>query len=307
MAQSSELRRFKIAPKMLFDVICRQAGSLSKAILEAVMNSVDAKATRCDITVTRDKVTITDDGQGFRSRKEVEDWFEVFGQPHEASEGKTFGTFRIGRGQGFAYGVNRWRTGRFAMTVDFKRDGDGYELRDGLKAVPGCTIEIELYEPLSLLQIDEVERSLDLWVRYAQIPVTVNGQTVSKSPATDGSWPDSTDDAYIRLDANKAGLSVYNLGVHVCELSNYVMGTGGVVVSKQQLQVNFARNDVQSSCPVWRRIRAVIDQKAGQRRNRHLRLLSLSSTACRFRESERPQSGLVDVRDLRIHSVEQGR
>ena len=40
----SETRRFKPHPQLLLDVIQRQAGTLGKAVLEAVMNAVDAKA-----------------------------------------------------------------------------------------------------------------------------------------------------------------------------------------------------------------------------------------------------------------------
>jgi hypothetical protein len=36
------------------------------------------------------KLTITDDGQGFRNKTEIVDWFETFGTPHEESEHKTF-------------------------------------------------------------------------------------------------------------------------------------------------------------------------------------------------------------------------
>ena len=110
-----ETRHFRIDHnKLLLDVIRRQAGSLTKAIMEGVMNAVDAGATRCDISVTADTVTITDDGKGFASKKEIQEWFEVFGAAHSEEEAKTFGTFRMGRGQMFAYGVNKWTLRRLA-------------------------------------------------------------------------------------------------------------------------------------------------------------------------------------------------
>ena len=124
----TETRRFKMHPKLLFDVIQRQAGSLAKAVLEGVMNSIDAKATKCRITLTNNELTISDDGTGIRTRKSIEDFFETFGQPHDESEGKVYGTFRMGRGQLFAYGKNRWRTGPFEMKIDIKNKGLDYEL-----------------------------------------------------------------------------------------------------------------------------------------------------------------------------------
>lgn len=53
MAKSqSETRRFGMAPELLLDVIKRQAGTPAKAVLELVMNAVDAGATRCEVTLT---------------------------------------------------------------------------------------------------------------------------------------------------------------------------------------------------------------------------------------------------------------
>ena len=123
-----ESRQIKTHPQLLLDVITRQAGTISKAMLEGVMNSVDAKATRCDITLTNTSLVIDDDGNGFRSRDEIVQFFETFGTPHTEAEGKVYGTFRMGRGQIFAFGSNVWRTGDFRMAVDIKRRGFDYDL-----------------------------------------------------------------------------------------------------------------------------------------------------------------------------------
>jgi len=147
VSATPELRRFKMHPKLLMDVIRRQAGTLGKAIVEGVQNSIDAQATGVDITTERGRVVISDDGGGFPSRDEIEKFFEVFGQPHDASERKVYGTFRMGRGQMFAFGRNQWRSGQFAMEVDIEKFGLDYQLHAGLEAAPGCRIEIALYEP----------------------------------------------------------------------------------------------------------------------------------------------------------------
>ena len=52
----SERRRFGMHQNLLYDVILRQAGTLQKAVLEGVMNGVDARATRIDIQITKDTV-----------------------------------------------------------------------------------------------------------------------------------------------------------------------------------------------------------------------------------------------------------
>lgn len=253
---STETRRFTMHPKLLFDVIQRQAGTLSKAILEGVMNAADASASAVHVTVTEHEVTIADDGHGFRSRAEVESFFEVFGQPHDVSEGKVYGTFRMGRGQLFSFGCNTWRTGAFQMEVDIKNRGLDYDLSQTAEPAPGCRVHVLLYDALIPSALAETQRDLELWCKYAPLTVTFNGTTITKD-RTAVKWTEETDDALIRVDRTSR-ISVYNLGIHVTDIPAHRYGCGGVVISKQQLRVNFARNDVQSDCPVWRRIAPVL-------------------------------------------------
>ena len=253
-----ETRCFTMHPKLLLDVVSRQAGTLSKAILEAVMNSIDAGATRCDITLKAGRVTVVDDGKGFRSRDEIEQFFEVFGQPHEASEGKRYGTFRMGRGQCFSFGRNLWRTGTFKMDVDIKERGLEYELLTHETAQPGCHIDIELYETLRPTAVIDMTRDFERLVRYAPIPVVLNGKALA-TPASSAKWPLETDEAFMKIDVGGVtGLKVYNLGIHVADLSSHTWGCSGTIVSKVQLKVNFARNDIMDDDPVWRKIAAVV-------------------------------------------------
>jgi hypothetical protein len=46
---STERRGLRMHPRLLWDVITRQSGTIGKAILEGVMNSIDAGATKCEI------------------------------------------------------------------------------------------------------------------------------------------------------------------------------------------------------------------------------------------------------------------
>jgi len=99
-ALSAERRQFKMHEALLYSVIQKQAGSLAKAGLEGTMNSVDAGATRVDITCDGTTVVIADDGRGFTSAREIEEFFETFGTPHAEGDAK-FGFFRMGRGHFF--------------------------------------------------------------------------------------------------------------------------------------------------------------------------------------------------------------
>jgi hypothetical protein len=241
------------------DVICRQAGTLSKAILELVMNAVDAKATEVEIALSTKEVAVVDNGTGFESRENIEKFFEVFGQPHEENERKTYGAFRIGRGQAMAFGHNLWRTGIWQMDVDIQERGLDYHLDDFPdQPVPGCQVAVALYEELLPGTLYSTIRDLELWCKYAPIKVILNKKRISVDIES-VKWDHVLPEAYVI--ANKStSLKVYNLGIHVKDVPEYAYGMAGVVVSRKQLKVNFARNDIQSDCPVWRKIRPKLEE-----------------------------------------------
>jgi hypothetical protein len=264
--QVAEKRVFRMHPKLLWDVITRQAGTLSKAGLELVMNSIDAGATRCDVTITPARVMVVDDGKGFLGREEIEKFFETFGQPHEEGDA-TYGRFRMGRGQAFAFGRSRFFSNDHLMDVDIKpqekavaSDGLNYQLTTLDKPVKGCRVEIDLYEKLLPSQVDAMARELAKFVKFAQIPVTVNGEVVNTLPK-DKKWSMETDEAFFDLK-DSGTLEVYSLGVLVRAYPASQFGAGGTVVSRKTLSLNFARNDILSSCPMFKNITATVRKTA---------------------------------------------
>lgn len=260
---------FTVDPAILHSIIKSQAGTLSKALLEGLMNSIDASASEFSITLTNDGFTVFDNGRGFQSREEIEKWFGRFGTPHVEGDA-IYGRFRMGRGQMMAFAVNTWRTGTFEMSVDIKNKGMGYGLKEKLRSVKGCRITGELYSKLTDSELGAVIKDFTALVQFAQVPVRLNGKVISKNPKA-VKWDLETDDAYIQIDREKEKpLKVYNLGVLVRDFPNWVYGCGGIVVSKMPLEVNFARNDIlTASCEVWKRtskfIKATNVKKVAQR------------------------------------------
>ena len=293
--QAVEQRKFQMHEKLLLDVILRQAGSVQKAVLEGVMNSIEAGASKVEVTLQPRSFSIVDDGKGFQSRDEIEKFFETFGQPHEASEGKVWAQFRMGRGQMFAFGRNLWRTGRFLMRVDIK-SRLGYDLYENDPAYNGCHIGVDLYSPLSDRDLYGIVSEVERFVKYVSVPVIVNGKQVNTPPNTKKWGPESSEDAYIRLNENGSRLEVYNLGVLVCDVNKHVHGVAGTIVSKKRLDVNFARNDVIRSCPVWKAIMKRVESSAPVQRVKNKRVLSEEE---RINVIERLCSGEMDVTDLR--------
>ena len=251
-----EKREFQAHRKLLQDVILRQAGTLYKAIAEAIMNSIDAKATTCKIILSNRSVKIIDDGIGIQSRQELVDHFETFGTPHSEEEQKQMGEFRMGRGQLFAYGVNTWTTGPFVLNVDVKTEF-AYTLQDNpTPNTSGTEIEILLYDTLTDWQLSSLRQSLESRCKYMPIEVLLDGALASK-PLDAYTWTHEDEYAYYRLHEKSGCLQVFSKGVFVRDISSYTHGFSGEVVTKQKLRLNFARNEIQDDCPIWQSISQV--------------------------------------------------
>jgi hypothetical protein len=243
---------FVAHPHILFSIMQSQAGTLAKALLEGIMNSIDAGASYVSIEITDAKFIVRDNGRGFQSKDEVLNWFGQFGTPHEEGDA-TYGKFRMGRGQLMAFAQNAWRTGPFLMEVDIKSKGLTYELSENLSVLKGCTITGQLYATMTPAEIDEVLTELKELAQFAQIPVKVNGKLLSK-PLDSIKWDAETEDGYFKLQRT-GNLLVYNLGVLVRSFDQYNFGCGGIIVTKTPLIVNFARNDILThQCTTWKRI-----------------------------------------------------
>lgn len=260
-------RTFRVDPSIIRTLIANQAGSLQKAIMEGVANSIDAGATRVDLTLGSEQVVVSDDGAGLTSEKDILSVFEVFGFNHSGLD-RTHGRFGVGRGQMFCYGVNEWRTNTFSMEVDIENKGLDYDLRSGLPGHTGMRISIRLYQPLDYNALAALEEEIANLVKYAEVPVYCNGRLVTRDPSA-MKWPLETQDAWMNL-RRTGDLAIYSQGLLVEKISNYRFGCGGEVVTKpgHAFKLNMARNDVlTASCPVWKRLspqwRRFGDEQAG--------------------------------------------
>lgn len=244
-------RSFTMDPNLLMHVIKRQAGSLAKAALEAVMNSIDAQCTECRIILDQETMCVTDDGHGFTTEEQIENYFERFGTPHEDGDA-TFGHFRLGRGQLFSFGRNVWVSGPYRMEVDIKRDGLDYTLTRQ-EPTPGCSIVVSLYDRLLPSLFEETRRQIKEYVRYSPTPVYLNDEKISIEPES-VDWDLETDEAWFQFK-DRGIFDIYNLGMFVTSHSSYNYGIGGVVVSKRAMQLNMARNQPDVTCETWQAIR----------------------------------------------------
>jgi len=263
-----EKRTFKSHANLLYDVVMRQAGTLEKSILEGIMNSIDKGANKVVIELTNEHYSITDNGEGIKTAQELEEFFQTFGTPHELDEDgfstdARFARFRIGRGQIFAFGANKWTTNQFQMIVDIKRRGledwDLLTYPDSLHQ--GCKVEVELYDTLSASDILEAKNRITQFCKYVEEEVILNEKQINTPPSS-LTWDDENELAYFKQSkSDYKGLEIYQQGVYVETIPPDTFGISGIIVTKAELKLNQARNQVMRSCNRWKKVQELLQEK----------------------------------------------
>lgn len=269
---------FESTQNHLRNTMTKQTGSIQKAFLESVMNSKDAGASYFHLNTHESETTIEDDGSGM-TEDEIQTYFRYFGFEGEDQSEKDFGKFRMGRGQMFNFGVNIWETGSKVIVVNIREEkttvpnffkfseddediiehndeevvldssGLGFHVFDAKNHTDGCVVRIKHYTDL-----EDVEETLVNFKELARfIPfvhnmeVKVNGAELDEELDFD----EETELAYYMADPESYSnyVKVYNQGAYVKE--ERLNKTPGIIVTKKDLDVNFARNDIFENCPVW--------------------------------------------------------
>lgn len=243
---------FELDPQIIHHIIYSQAGSIGKAIIELLMNSVDANATKVILSMSRTGFTCTDNGNGFASREDVIRYFGRFGTPHIEGDA-TYGRFRLGRGQIMAHAKTVWASHAWTMQVDTRTMGYSYVLTDSKEDVLGCTITGTWYEPLSDEEfMSSVQEIRDL-VRYTPIQVNLNDIVITRDPKAE-TWDFEDEFAYYRAKI-EGPVSIYNQGILVRHDSSHVWGAGGLIVTKKAIDLNVSRTEIlRKTCPIWKPI-----------------------------------------------------
>ncbi len=243
---------FELDPQIIHHIIYSQAGSIGKAVIELLMNSVDARATFVRLVMTKDGFQCSDDGTGFASREDVLRYFGRFGTPHEEGDA-TYGRFRLGRGQIMAHASTVWTSNQWKMTVDTRTMGYSYDLEDADAVTPGCQIIGQWYEPLTDAELMSAIQEVRDLVRYTPISVELNGRTITRDPKEE-KWDFEDEHAYYRVKEEGA-VSIYNQGVLVRHDSSHLWGAGGLIVSKKAVGLNVSRTEIlRKTCSVWKPI-----------------------------------------------------
>lgn len=277
MATKHATHPFEVSGDIIRHLIESQSGTLEKALLEAVTNAVDAKASIIRITFPdHETIVIEDDGIGFTSEEDVHRHFGIFGFAHDTADEtereRTFGQFGLGRGQLFAWATTRWESNHFALDVDIRARRFRYKLEEHDKRLfPGCRITARLYRALNHLARQRLCHTLKKWIRYAPIAAEID-ERAAKTGTDNEQWTTETDTFLFRAHPHTDhGVAVYNLGVYVTTYPHETLGTSGILVTKpgKRLALNLARNEVlQNHCTIWREAKSLLKNESERARRK---------------------------------------
>ena len=265
---------FGVHTSLIGDLIALQAGTLSKAVLELVMNALDAGASSIAVDVLRSGTVlrVRDDGRGFASEAEIREYFATFGFPHDTAgtRDRRFGRFGLGRGQIMAYGSAIWRSRGFEMRCVSGSDGYGFRLLRHAHGDPaGCEVEVDLRSRLDTWCLGELFHDLDRALAYVGADVRIDGRRIGVVPDS-VDWTRETERLRLRVDPVQHGLFVYSQGVLVTSYPHDYCGVSGVLLSREgyPFVMTLARNEiVQRDCPLWAEASELLaEQRIARRR-----------------------------------------
>jgi hypothetical protein len=260
---------FKVDKSIIRHLIFSQAGTLSKALLELIMNSLDAHCESISVDFSDDmrRVVVKDNGTGFESVESIQNLFGVFGFDHttqaEIARGRSYGRFGLGRAQCLAFGSTVWTTNQFTMEVDLKGNKTNdlpYIIKEHGKSLhKGCMIEINLYDHMSIHDKRSLGSELKRMAKYVKEDLRIDGTRVNES-IDEVKWSATNDDFLFLKAQSERGLAIYNKGVLVCTYGHSKFGVSGDLVSRDKnFAVNMARNDVLvAECELWKSIPAFL-------------------------------------------------
>ncbi|HFG7030839.1 TPA: ATP-binding protein [Acinetobacter baumannii] len=279
----TQLINFRIHPGHLVDTIKGQSAGVPQAFVELIMNSIDAGASRVDITMEIIKqrghellkYTVQDDGKGF-TKKDIMTYFRDFGTPHEEGDAH-YGCFRLGRGQVLAISQTIWRSRNYKFSVDINqalRNKDvsnlGFSLTTVEEKINGCHITGLLYPEVDDYYISSVEslsEKISQLCRYVPVPVFINGTRINLNLEDEikkeGVIYFQDDYAHYLFNETDNELRLYNRGVYVKNTAPKGFLLRGKIITKKQLKLTHGRNEVLWNCPVlWEIQQGVEDVNA---------------------------------------------
>lgn len=277
----TETHRIEGTDRLLMQTIRDQAADLEHGWREAIQNGIDSPgATRVELNYDHKRTWVRDNGPGvdLDSDKGLA-LLKNLGETSKADDPDTIGQFGVGKGQIIAKGHAVFMSGDTALHFDVNEWGLECKTVPLPSPVDGLVVRVAHYS-------DEVPSSGSYkWSRFedrvksrfkfveeaADVEVVINGERISDAdPASEVSGEhsfvgggDIGVDFVAAFQPSATGdIDVYSRGVYVKSVEGH--GTKGVVVTRENLDLNFARNDIKSGCAKWQAVSAWLDDKISE-------------------------------------------
>jgi len=258
------------------------------------------QSTRVEMFWDQDRTIVTDNGSGVDlTAQRGQDLMTNLGESSkDADDDSTIGQFGIGRSQAWCKGRTAMISGDQALLFDIKgwgldvvkcpaeeaaavvEDHDeawATHITEALEEYDqgGLTVALTHYDdevPSYSYKWSNYENRIVDRFQFAELStatrVEINGERISDDEPgghgfaydhTETFEGDAVDRAHISVGHNSSkDLSVYSNGVYVCDVDN--RGLAGDIVVEGNLELNFARNGIQSGCSKWGEISERLDE-----------------------------------------------
>lgn len=281
--------------RIVEELIFSQAEGLADGIRELGQNGADAPGSsqvQIVIQPEQQRTIVWDNGEGMDlNDEEIREFLSNLGASTKRDDDESIGQFGIGFGQALAKGKVTVHSHDTKAVFDAKNWFRSYRLYQAEESFDGFKVVVEHYDDEVPDTDDEEWESIisDVKERFQymelvhDVEVMVNGERVSDSdPERDAPGGDYTvyEDDRVQIIGKPRSydrFKVYSAGLFVTHKSG--VGLGGRVVTKENLEVNTARNSIKSGCELWEYVEEKIDE---------MRLETLSNkSASNYSESER--------------------
>ncbi|WP_137297262.1 ATP-binding protein [Psychromonas sp. SP041] len=267
----NNLNAFSVDDSVIKSFIFSQNGTLATGLRELVINGIDKGSETIEVNISQDGFEVIDHGEGFDSVENIKKHFGRFGTPHVEGDAK-FGLFRIGRGQIMKFGEITWLSNEFRIHTDVNNLNMGYQLESGIKKkTSGCIVKGKLYNPLSKHELISTINQLEDLVFYLSNDVVIN-KKLSSGQMNDTDWDYEDEKVKIKWSNSGYGIRIYSQGAYVKTIRAYEYGSlNADVVSKENLVLNMARNEISDDDELWIHISSVVRKKAYEEARKKIR------------------------------------
>jgi len=234
----AEKTNFVMVEDLLRSVIFDQAGSVIKAIEEALQNCFDAGASEVIIDINEKGMQIIDNGKGM-NREEIDLYFKQFGNSSKKDDKSKIGKFGMGRGQIFAQGYTKWTTQNYIMRTNCKKSLS-YRIKEVPEYFDGTNIKVLFYKTLGGWELDSTVSGIKDYVIPENVKLVINGKEFTKESAGIKVVDEYSDEDFVVFSSNLYGRQVFSQGLFV---KKFDTTTDYNISCKNQMELNFARND----------------------------------------------------------------